>query len=323
MAASLVLDAAVLPDVLPSDRLLANGVARPEVRAELRRIADVRNALSVALLWSFVIGDIAAAVVWGNPLGYALAFVLMVPLYVRFAILMHEAAHKLLFTNKRVNDWVGTWVIAYPAWTPISLYRRGHFAHHKDEFGPNEPDIAFYGGYPCRWPDLRRRLIRDAVGISGWKNLKVLLKGVRSATGRTVALPILATQVGLWALSWLATGRWFVYPLLWLGPWMTGWRVVNRLRSIAEHGGLTRSEDRRQTTHDVRQSLLSRFWIVPYNTGWHLAHHVDMGIPWRNLPAFHAELQAAGYTSDTIRYPSYVAMWRALCSAPPADPSEA
>jgi enoyl-CoA hydratase len=30
---------------------------------------------------------------------------------------------------------------------------------------------------------------------------------------------------------------------------------------------------------------VARFWIVPYNTGWHLAHHVDMGVPWRNLPA--------------------------------------
>ena len=39
------------------------------------------------------------------------------------------------------------------------------------------------------------------------------------------------------------------------------------------------------TTHVIRQSRLARFWMVPYNTGWHLAHHVDMGVPWRNLPA--------------------------------------
>jgi fatty acid desaturase len=323
MAGSMMLERTVLPDVLPTERLLPNGLARPEVRADLRRIADGRNALAVVGLWVMAVGDVAAAVWIGHPLAYAAAFVLMVPLYVRFAILMHEAAHKLLFSNKRANDLVGMWLIAYPAWTPITLYRRGHFAHHKDEFGPNEPDIPFYGGYPCRWADLRRRLIRDAVGISGWKNLKVLLKATRTKTGREVAVPILSVQAGLWAVSWLATGRWFVYPLLWLGPWMTGWRVVNRLRAIAEHGGLGRSDDRRQTTHDVRQSLLARFWIVPYNTGWHLAHHVDMGIPWRNLPAFHAELAAAGYTNDTVRYPSYIALWKALCSGPvtPAPPS--
>jgi len=42
----------------------------------------------------------------------------MGPMFARFAILMHESAHKLLFTNKRWNDWIGTWVIAYPVFTP-------------------------------------------------------------------------------------------------------------------------------------------------------------------------------------------------------------
>ena len=106
-----------------------------------------------------------------NPSAYLAAFLLMGPMYARFAILMHEAAHKLLFTNKRANDWVGTWLIAYPTWTPISIYRRGHFAHHKEEFGPREPDIAFYGGYRCDRRTLRRRLVRDAVGISGLEEL--------------------------------------------------------------------------------------------------------------------------------------------------------
>jgi fatty acid desaturase len=96
---------------------------------------------------------------------------------------------------------------------------------------------------------------------------------------------------------------------------MTQWRVINRLRAIAEHGGLEASPDRRATTHNVRQGLLARFWFVPYNTGWHLAHHVDMGVPWRNLPRFHAELERAGYVTEGITYPSYRALWRALASA--------
>ena len=102
---------------------------------------------------------------------------------------------------------------------------------------------------------------------------------------------------------------------------MTSWRVINRLRSIAEHGGMTRSKDRRQTTHHVRQTWLARFWMVPLNTGWHLAHHVDMGVPWRNLPRLHAELEAAGYVTPELTYPSYRALWRAL-PLPPRAPSE-
>ena len=96
---------------------------------------------------------------------------------------------------------------------------------------------------------------------------------------------------------------------------MTQWRVLNRLRAIAEHGGMLEGDDRRAHDPHVRQHLLARFWFVPYNTGWHLAHHVDMGVPWHNLPRFQAELDKAGYVTADITYPSYRALWRALSSA--------
>ena len=315
MVTTMVADPTSRPEVLPTDRLLENGMARPEIRPALRRIDDRRNAVSVALVWLWVVLLIGGAVWIGNPLAYLAAFVLMGPMYARFAILMHEAAHRLLFTNKRWNDWIGTWVIAYPVFTPIGLYRRVHFAHHKDEFGPDEPDLAFYRPYPCTRAALRRRLRRDAIGISGWKNLSPLVKNTMTARFRRTGLSIFAVQAVLWAVSWLATGHWWLYPLLWWLPWMTQWRVINRLRSIAEHGGMERSKDRRATSHNVRQSLVARFWFVPYHTGWHLAHHVDMGVPWRNLPAFHAELERAGYVTDALTYPNYRALWKALSSA--------
>jgi fatty acid desaturase len=40
-----------------------------------------------------------------------------------------------------------------------------------------------------------------------------------------------------------------------------------------------------------------------------------MGVPWRNLPAYHAELERAGYVTDVITYKSYWALWKALSSA--------
>ncbi len=153
------------------------------------------------------------------------------------------------------------------------------------------------------------------MGISGWKNLVPLVTSVRTPAYRRVSLSILGVQALLWALLWTTTGRWWIYPLLWFLPWMTQWRVLNRLRAIAEHGGLEASRDRRVTTHNVRQHWIARFWFVPYNTGWHLAHHVDMGVPWRNLPRYHTELVRAGYITEGITYPGYLALWRALSSA--------
>jgi fatty acid desaturase len=305
----------LLTDVLPTERLTASGKPAAELRTGLRRIADLRNVGTVIVTWAQALLTIGAAVWIGHPLAYAAAFLLMGPAFARFAILGHEAAHKLLFTNKRWNDAIGRWLVAYPSFVALDGYRRGHFAHHKDEFGPNEPDMNLYNGYPITQASFRRKMWRDARGTSGWKNLKGLLLALKSPTARTTALRILVMQVPL-IIAALLVGRWWLYPLLWLGPWLTTWRVINRLRSIAEHGGMARSKDRRQTTHHVRQTWPARFCMVPLNTGWHLAHHVDMGVPWRNLPRLHSELEAAGYITDALTYPSYRALWRALRSRP-------
>ncbi|MBV9953534.1 MAG: fatty acid desaturase family protein [Acidimicrobiia bacterium] len=310
MATTMLPTAEVLPDVLPTDRLLVSGKAVPELRNDLRRIAGFRNAITVVVLWAQIVGILALAVWVANPFAWLAVLIVFGAYHARVAILGHEAAHRLLFANKKVNDFVGKWLLSYPGFVPFDLYRRSHFAHHKEEFGPNEPDLNLYNGYPITRASLRRKLTRDARGTSGWKSLKGLLRGLSSSLARPVALRILAAQAVL-ALLCTLVGRPELY-LLWFGSWMTSWRVINRLRAIAEHGGMTRSPDRRLTTHHVRQTWPARFWIVPYNTGWHLAHHVDMGVPWRNLPAFHRELEAAGWITPGLEHPSYTALWRKL-----------
>ena len=313
MATTMVPSEGVLTHVLPTERLTATGRPSADLRADLRRIPDARNALSVAGALFQTFGLVAAAAWIDQPVVWVVAFVLMARGFALLAILGHEAAHRLLFTRRSVNDFVGKWLLSYPGFVPIDLYRRAHMAHHRDEMGPDEPDRALYAGYPITRASFRRKLTRDALGNSGWKNLKGLFRGLRRPPFRSVALQILAVQVVVLA-GFTAAGWPQLYVLLWLAPWMTGWRVINRLRSIAEHGGMVRSADRRCTTHHVRQRPLARFWMVPYNTGWHLAHHVDSGIPFRNLPRLHRELREAGYVTDALEYPSYVALWRALAS---------
>lgn len=301
-----------LPEVLPTERLTDRGMPRPPLREELRRIRNGRSALAVLSLAAQIAGIIALVEVLANPVGYVLGFVLFGRVIVCMNILGHEAVHRTLFSDKGLNDWVGRWLLSYPAFVAFELYRRGHMAHHRDELGPDEPDLALYRGYPISRSSLRRKLVRDAVGISGWKIMRGLLRGLRKPRTRPVALRIFAVQFGLLALA-TAFGRPWLY-LLWLGPYLTQWRVTNRLRAIAEHGGMTRSTDRRETTIAVRQSLVARFFMVPYHVGLHLAHHADMGVPCWNLPRLHRELRASGWLPDELIYPSYRSLWARLSS---------
>jgi fatty acid desaturase len=311
--ATMLPDPEALTDFHPTERLTENARPAPPWRDELRRIPNLRNAFAVFFLYAQTIGIIVAAVWIDNWLVWALAFVLMGRAHAQFAALMHEAAHRMLFRNRRVNDWVGRWLLGFPSFTPIDLYRRGHMAHHRDEFGPEEPDIPLYRGYPIERASLRRKLTRDATGRTGLKLFKGLLRGVQSPEPavRSQARRIVAVQLLLIAIG-IALHHPWVYFILWLAPYLTVWRVINRLRSIAEHGGMERSKDRRLTTHSVRQSFLARFFIVPFHIGWHLAHHVDSGVPMANLPKLHAELSRAGYVTDAIEYPSYRVLWLKL-----------
>src|SRR4029077_174710 len=155
----------------------------------------------------------------------------------------------------------------------------------------------------------------DATGRTGFKLFKGLLRGVGSSepsvssqARRIVAVQLLFIAIGV------ALGHPWVYFILWLAPFLTVWRVINRLRSIAEHGGMERSKDRRLTTHSVHQSFLARFFLVPFHIGWHLAHHVDSGVPMAHLPELHAEPRRLGYVVEGLDYRSYPPLWRKLAS---------
>ncbi len=306
----------LLPNVLPTDRLNQRGMAKRELRDELRRINNVGNVFTVlgAVVMSF--GVVAVAGYVNTWWAYVGAFVLMARGHVGMNILGHEAAHRLLFSNQKANDAVGRWVLGYPTFQAMLAYRRSHFAHHRDEMGPEEPDLSLYSGYPIPPDSWRRKLRRDITGVSAYKNFRGLFRAVKK--GAREAKQILAVQAVMLGIS-IAVMRPLMY-VIWVLSWSTLWRVSNRLRSIAEHGGLVRSKDRRLTTHVIHQSPLARFWMVPYNTGWHLAHHVDMGVPWRNLPRLHQELVDSGWVVEGLEYPTYRAFWKTASSGTVKQP---
>ena len=78
-----------------------------EVRDGLRRIPNGRNVLNVGSVWLQSFGIIALATWIDHPIGWIAAFLLMGRAFALYAILGHEAAHRLLFSNRRANDLIG------------------------------------------------------------------------------------------------------------------------------------------------------------------------------------------------------------------------
>ena len=224
----------------------------------------------------------------------------MGPMYARFAILMHESAHRLLFSNKRVNDWVGHLAHRLPDLDPDLDLPPGPLRPPQRGVRPREPDIAFYGGYRCDRRTLARRLVRDAVGHLGLEELHAAVQGAAlpgHPAGGRVHPRRAGAAVGR---SWAATGRLVDLPAAVVAPVDD---PVAGDQPAAGHRRARRPRGRRRPAGDHPQRApvgwLARFWFVPYNTGWHLAHHVDMGIPFRNLPRLPRRTASGPATSPT------------------------
>ena len=157
-------------------RILPSGRAIPDLREDLRRVPSLRNAISVVSCFAQMALVIGGAIWLHNPFAWVGAFLLMGRSHAQLAALMHEAAHRLLFRNRKANDLVGRWLLGYIGFTNTDGYRRVHMAHHREEFGPEEPDMALYAGYPIPKESFRRKLERDATGQTGWKLLKQQLE---------------------------------------------------------------------------------------------------------------------------------------------------
>ncbi|MBT8240763.1 MAG: fatty acid desaturase [Acidimicrobiia bacterium] len=297
-----------LPDVLPTDRLFSSGKPKPGILPDLRTIDDRRNAISVIAVYIQLFGSWALAGYLDHPLMWAAMFIWSTRCIAMLGILNHEAAHALLFSNRRLNDVIARYFMAPLVFSDFDAYRFGHLAHHKEELGPDEPDMSLYAPYPSG-NRIWRRLARDLFGVSASKLLRAI-----SGSTRPIRRRVLIAQLTLFPMAWLLTGSWWGWFAVWFLPWASVHQVNNRLRAIAEHAGMKAGKDRRVTTHVVRQNRAAQFMLAPFKTGYHLAHHVDTSVPWRELDVLHQELEQAGWITSEMTHPNYRSLWHYLAT---------
>lgn len=295
-----------------SSRLHPNGKPKGDFRDSLRKIPDFRNFLSVVLGLSTPPLIVWLAVSFSHPLIWVIAIVGMALAQNRLFIFHHEAAHRLLFSNRKINDLIGIRLIGLITFGSGSHgYRIGHIKHHRDEFGPDEPDFILYSFYPISKRSMRRKLLRDISGISAFRIIKPRFKKLKQSRRLRLTASFLFGQIVVASLFWIFCGL-AMYVFLWLIPWACIYQLLNRIRAISEHGGMTQSLDKRETTHYVKQNRLAAFFIVPFNVGYHLAHHVDMLVPSKNLPLLNKALLEDGYISSNQTWSNYRTLWKAL-----------
>ena len=300
--------------------------------AELRRIDPVRSLFAIAWTWGWIIACFALYVVYPGLISVAVAWFIMSGRHLALAILMHDGAHGLLLRDKAWNDRIGQWLTAYPTMADMLLYRKAHFQHHRNTWTDKDPDLGLATALPVSPSSFRRKMIRDLTGQTAYKRYRILVrfaaglnprgKGLEGKTLQHAVRTFLASQRGFvltnaLLLGGLAlAGRPEAYLLIFWLPAFTGYSVVLRIRSIAEHACVSDASDPLRQTRTTLAPAWLRFFVAPHHVNYHLEHHLFMTTPHYNLPQAHRWLRDAGVLEKAEVAKSYLHVLRLAVSVP-------
>jgi fatty acid desaturase len=276
--------ALALTDYLTRDELMA-----------LNRRSDGRAWWAFTVNWGLIAGAFALAVAWPDPVTIVLAVLLLGGRQLGLGILVHDCAHLALFVRRGTNERIGQWLAGWPMAISLPAYRTYHLAHHRHAGTPQDPDLGFVAAYPVPIAALRRKLLRDATGRTGFRDQRMMLARMVQQRNWAMLGPWLAFHAALFAVL-AAAGAWWAYALWWVALLFV-YPVVMRLRQIGEHGVVADrgDPDPRSNTATTLVSWWERLLIAPNHVNWHLEHHAAGGVPPYRLAQMHALLCARGF----------------------------
>lgn len=296
----------------------------PDEMASLRGKSNAAGIALVVHAWALILGSMALFALWPNPLTFILAVMVIGARQLGLAILMHDAAHGLLCADRRLNDFVGTWLCGAPVGASLRLYRPYHLTHHRHTQQAEDPDLVLSAPFPITRTSLRRKITRDLTGRSGWERRKAQVLAAMGPADQPLSTRLrhlweveqaaILTNLILFA-GLAAAGTWWLYPLLWLLPNFTWYQLISRIRNIAEHAVVPDNADPLRNTRTTAANPLMRLLLAPYWVNYHLEHHLFLFVPCWRLPAAHRLLLAKGFGPRMELQPGYRAVLALATSA--------
>lgn len=300
-----------------------------EIRAFTER-SDFAGARAILVSWSMIAASFALVAFRPNVLTFVVAVIVIGGRQLALAVLMHEAAHRTLFSSRFLNDVVTDWVCARPVGVDVARYREHHLAHHAHAGTERDPDRSLVEPFPVSRASLIRKFMRDLFFVSGLKralgialmdagrlhyavsgDVRWLPKrsfGVHVRTFVKNAGPAIVCNAILFGVLFALHHPW-AYAT-WVVGWLTTYGLFLRIRSMAEHACLEGGRDPLKNTRTTHASLLARLTVAPHEVGFHLEHHLLPTVPYFRLRALHARLRPQ--LPPEALSPSYVAVLRTV-----------
>ena len=268
-------------------------VTDEELKGYLQR-SDANAFWMTACNVAIVALAFALPAIWFNPATLVLSVLLLGGRQLGFAVLYHDCAHSVFFKTKQLNELLGHWMFGGLMNTSLASYRNYHLGHHRFAGTTDDPDLEMANAYPATKASMRRKVIRDATGQTGFKTIKAQVSAFRWKRNAPFLVSH-AVMLGLLTLFGIA----WTY-LLWWVAYLVVYQVITRIRFMSEHAvALDRlSDDPRDNTCTTVISWWERLFVGPNFVNYHLEHHLRAAIPCYNLRRFHELLKARDYYGD-------------------------
>ena len=288
----------------------------------IRKKRDWINVVSISMNWLQILAAMALFFYFPNVLTFLLSVIVIGSRQFALAVLAHDGAHNLLFSNEKINDFVSQWFCAFPLFSDNRPYRPYHLAHHRFTESENDPDLSLSAPFPITKASFRRKVIRDLTGQTGFKRYSIALKSIFSSEADNFAGRIkkISDKISGFFISNLVIfsliaifSHWSIYFLLWWIPAFTYYSLIVRIRNIAEHS-VTPGDTNLNNTRTTKASLLTRYLLVPHHVNFHLEHHLFTNCPWYNLPKVHEMLKGEPLRDKMCIEESYFSVLRKATS---------
>src|SRR4051812_26510305 len=153
---------------------------------EFTRVDPLGSWLAIGFDIAVIAAAVALSVMVLPAWTYPLAVVVIGARQQGLIVLIHEASHRKLFRNARLNDVVGEVVLSWPFFISMYSYRANHFAHHRHLNTEYDPDWTRYlgpaaeGRRDWRYGRSHREvivpLLKDLVGLGTLGQLKRVVR---------------------------------------------------------------------------------------------------------------------------------------------------
>src|SRR5262245_7852835 len=276
----------------------------PEQVRELSQLNSWRATWSLVKNWGMLALAIFAAVRWPRWWVIAIVMVVVAAGQHGLAVLVHESAHHRMYKTRWWNDLSGK-LCAWPMGLSMLSYRIIHRIHHNHLYEDVDPDLALIAGYPRGRLYLFKKLVKDLLGITTFKNVQYFMGRKVRRDKKNDTSPILrraarhdrrlTTLVYIGPLpDRIATAKWRCFLLRCVVPLVTLLKVILRLRAVCEHGAVTDLSTPLRAARTTFAPHGLRWLMFPHQVFYHVEHHLYPSVPHYRLPDCHRALRDAG-----------------------------